>query len=115
MLLVVANLLREHPPGGGAGGAEPVGGANDFDGRPVAPPAYNYPVIPKVSSPYPMWDAGDREGARGSHAGELVLDTGHETIHHLCSDASSKRVLVMPSESWAAVAPVRVAVLSAVS
>src|ERR671937_571294 len=44
------------------------------------PPPYNYAVIPRVSSPYAMWDRDDREAdARALARGERTLERGHET------------------------------------
>jgi cytochrome c oxidase subunit I+III len=64
------------------------------------PPAYNFPVIPKVSTPYAVWDEEDRrEDARNLERGSRVLERGHETPASTAVDADWDEVLTMPSES----------------
>ncbi|TMK42350.1 MAG: cytochrome c oxidase subunit I [Actinobacteria bacterium] len=64
------------------------------------PPPYNFPVIPRVSSPYPMWDVDDRlVDVRQLTEGEMVLEEGHETPTTSVLDADWDEVLDMPSES----------------
>ena len=64
------------------------------------PPDYNYAVIPKISSPYPMWDREDREeDAANLAAGRMVLEEGHETPASTVVDAEWDEVLDMPSHS----------------
>jgi cytochrome c oxidase subunit 1/cytochrome c oxidase subunit I+III len=64
------------------------------------PPEYNYPVIPKVSSPYAMWDREDREeDARNLELGRKTLERGHETAASTAVDADWDEILDMPSRS----------------
>ncbi len=64
------------------------------------PPAYNYAVIPTVSSAYPMWDREDRaEDGRNLERGERVLEQGHETPASTVLDAEWDEILEMPSNS----------------
>ncbi len=65
------------------------------------PPAYNFAVIPTVTSPYPMWDARDREeDVRRLERGEMVLDRGPPDAGHARSSTPSwDEVLDMPSDS----------------
>ena len=64
------------------------------------PPPYNYPVIPKVTSPYPMWDPEDRdEDADNLAKGTRVLEQGHETPASTAVDADWDETLDMPSSS----------------
>ena len=64
------------------------------------PPAYNYAVIPRVTSPYAMWDREDREADVGDlAAGERVLEQGHETPAVTAVDAEWDEILEMPSSS----------------
>jgi cytochrome c oxidase subunit 1/cytochrome c oxidase subunit I+III len=64
------------------------------------PPEYNYPVIPKVSSPYAMWDREDREeDARNLELGRKTLERGHETAASTVVDADWDEILDMPSHS----------------
>jgi cytochrome c oxidase subunit I+III len=99
LLLVVANLVRSFfrgPPSGN----DPWGGATLEWSTTSPPPHYNYAVIPKVSSAYPMWDPEDRaEDVRKLERGELVLEDGHLTPASTTLDATWDEVLDMPSES----------------
>jgi cytochrome c oxidase subunit I+III len=64
------------------------------------PPAYNYAVIPKVTSPYPMWDRDDREeDAANLSQGRRVLERGHETPASTAVDAEWDEILEMPASS----------------
>jgi cytochrome c oxidase subunit I+III len=64
------------------------------------PPGYNYAVIPKVSSPYAMWDEEDREeDARNLERGHKTLERGHETPASTAVDAEWDEILEMPSHS----------------
>jgi len=68
------------------------------------PPPYNFPVIPRVTSPYPNWDREDREDdARRLARGELTLERGHETPATTARDGYLDEILEMPTESWAPV------------
>jgi cytochrome c oxidase subunit 1/cytochrome c oxidase subunit I+III len=99
LFMVVANLVRSWFRGAPAGN-DPWGGATLEWSTPSPPPAYNYPVIPKVSSAYPMWDREDRlEDVRRLERGELVLDAGHLTPATTVLDGQWDEVLDMPSES----------------
>jgi cytochrome c oxidase subunit I+III len=64
------------------------------------PPAYNFAVIPKVSSAYPNWDDADREEDRRRLAeGVLVLDEGNEQVETTPADAYPSVIVEMPHES----------------
>ncbi|HEY7076404.1 MAG TPA: cytochrome c oxidase subunit I [Solirubrobacteraceae bacterium] len=99
LILIVVNLavsLRRGAPAGN----DPFDGATLEWATTSPPPEYNFTVIPAISSPYPMWDARDREeDVRRVERGELVLDTGHETPATTVVDAELDEVLDMPSES----------------
>ena len=101
LILIVANLavsLRR----GAAAGADPWRGDTLEWSIPSPPPHYNYAVIPKISSPYAMWDREDRdEDRRRLQRGFQVLESGHETPASTVLDAQFDEVLEMPSESWA--------------
>jgi cytochrome c oxidase subunit 1/cytochrome c oxidase subunit I+III len=99
LLLVAVNLAVSRFRG-------PKVGNDPFDGATLEwattspPPAFNFGVIPAVSSPYPMWDERDREkDARNLDSGHLVLDHGHETPATTPVDAHMDEVLEMPSDS----------------
>jgi cytochrome c oxidase subunit I len=99
ILLVGVNLVRSYFKGAPAGN-DPWGGATLEWSTTSPPPHYNYAVIPKVSSAYPMWDAEDRvEDERKLERGELVLEDGHLTPATTPLDATWDEVLDMPSES----------------
>ncbi|HSC73048.1 MAG TPA: cbb3-type cytochrome c oxidase subunit I [Gaiellaceae bacterium] len=64
------------------------------------PPEYNFAVVPKVTSPYPNWDAADREADRRHlDAGLLVLQRGHEQPAVTPVDARFAEIVEMPHES----------------
>jgi cytochrome c oxidase subunit 1/cytochrome c oxidase subunit I+III len=101
LLMVVAVLavaLRRGP----RAGDDPWGGDTLEWATTSPPPAYNFAVIPKVTSAYAMWDREDRatDAARLAR-GEHVLDHGHETPASTVLDADWDEVLQMPSGSWA--------------
>jgi cytochrome c oxidase subunit I+III len=100
LLTVVANLaisLRRGAPAG----KDPFGGDTLEWSTTSPPPHYNYAVIPRITSPYAMWDRADREeDARRLERGQLVLDRGHETPASTVLDARLDEILEMPSHSW---------------
>ncbi|HEY7266372.1 MAG TPA: cytochrome c oxidase subunit I [Solirubrobacterales bacterium] len=99
LLMVVVNLAVSLFRGERAGN-DPFGGDTLEWATTSPPPAYNFPVIPKVSSPYAMWDAEDREeDARNLERGRRVLEQGHETPSSTAVDADWDEVLSMPSNS----------------
>jgi cytochrome c oxidase subunit 1/cytochrome c oxidase subunit I+III len=101
LLLVAANLLVSYFRGEPAG-SDPFGGDTLEWSTTSPPPHYNYAVIPRVTSPYPMWDREDRDEDRQKlDRGELVLEKGHETPSSTVLDAEWDEILEMPSESWA--------------
>src|SRR4051794_375962 len=101
LLLVVANLVISLFRGAPAGN-DPFGGDTLEWSVSSPPPSYNYAVIPTVTSPYPMWDAKDREeDTRKLDRGKLVLEEGHETPASTVLDAEWDEILDMPGETWA--------------
>jgi cytochrome c oxidase subunit I+III len=99
LLLIFFNLLISYFRG-------PVCDADPWEGDTLEwsttspPAAYNYVVIPTVSSPYPMWDKEDRElDRRRLERGEGLLATGHETLTTTMEDAEVDEILSMPSHS----------------
>jgi cytochrome c oxidase subunit I+III len=100
LLLVMANLTLSYFRGAPAG-PDPFGGDTLEWSVSSPPPSYNYAVIPTVTSPYPMWDAKDREeDTRKLDRGELVLEEGHETPASTVLDAEWDEILDMPGETW---------------
>lgn len=99
LVLVVGNLLVSLRKGAAAGN-DPWNGDTLEWATTSPPPEYNFAVIPKVTSPYAMWDRDDREeDAERLHRGELVLEQGHETPATTALDGEWDEVLKMPSES----------------
>ncbi|HET8757665.1 MAG TPA: cytochrome c oxidase subunit I [Solirubrobacteraceae bacterium] len=101
LLLMVANLVISRfrgPPSGD----DPWGG-DTLEWATTSPPRpYNFPVIPKVTSPYAMWDKEDREvDAQRLARGSRTLEEGHETPATTTLDAEFDEILDMPSDSWA--------------
>ncbi len=81
-------------------GDDPWGGDTLEWSTTSPPPAYNYAVIPKVSSPYANWDKEDREeDARNLELGRKTLEQGHETQASTAVDAEWDEILEMPSHS----------------
>ena len=101
LAMIVVNLavsLRRGPRVGN----DPWGGDTLEWSTSSPPPAYNYAVIPTVTSPYAMWDLEDREhDSRRLERGEGVLGRGHETPASTVQDADWDEVLSMPPHSWA--------------
>jgi cytochrome c oxidase subunit I len=100
LVCVAANLITSLFRGEPAGN-DPFGGDTLEWSTTSPPPEYNFAVIPRVSSPYPMWDRRDREeDARKLTRGEMLLDEGHETPATTVLDAEWDEIQEMPSESW---------------
>jgi cytochrome c oxidase subunit I+III len=99
LLMVAANLVVSMFRGELAS-RDPFGGSTLEWATSSPPPAYNYAVIPRVSSPYPMWDPEDREEDVANLAGgRRVLEQGHETPASTAVDAEWDEVLEMPASS----------------
>ncbi len=100
LLMIVVNLALSLVRGPHVGN-DPWGGDTLEWATTSPPPAYNYAVIPTVTSSYPMWDRADRErDARRLERGEGVLGRGHETPASTVQDADWDEVLSMPPHSW---------------
>ena len=104
LALIVVNLIVSRFRGAPAGD-DPFGGDTLEWSISSPPPAYNYAVIPKISSAYPMWDKDDREADRRRlEGGEGLLERGHETPATTVQDAELDEILAMPPHSaWPAV------------
>jgi cytochrome c oxidase subunit I+III len=99
LVLLVVNLVVSYFRGAPAG-PDPFGGATLEWSTSSPPPPYNYPVIPTVTSAYPMWDPEDRkEDLRKLDRGEMVLQQGHETPASTVLDGNYDEILDMPSDS----------------
>jgi cytochrome c oxidase subunit I len=99
LVLIVVNLaisLRRGEPAP----ENPFGGDTLEWSTSSPPPAFNYAVIPTVSSPYPNWDEEDRKRDRERlERGDGLLDRGHETPATTAQDAQADEILSMPSNS----------------
>ncbi len=99
LIMVVANLAVSRFRGARVGN-DPWGGDTLEWATTSPPPPYNYAVIPKVSSPYAMWDREDREqDALRLAQGRQVLEQGHETPVTTVLDADWDEIVDMPSDS----------------
>jgi cytochrome c oxidase subunit I+III len=99
LLMVVVNLAVARFRGERVGN-DPFGGDTLEWATTSPPPPYNYAVIPKVTSSYPMWEREDREEDTANLArGRKVLEQGHETPATTTVDAEWDEVLEMPSSS----------------
>src|SRR3954447_24516276 len=101
LLMVAGNLITSLFRGVPAGN-DPFEGDTLEWATTSPPPTYNFAVIPKISSPYAMWDKEDRkEDVDRLARGELTLQGGHNTGATTVADAEWDEVLDMPSDSWA--------------
>jgi heme/copper-type cytochrome/quinol oxidase subunit 1 len=99
ILLLFGNLVRSYFRGPPAG-SDPWHGPTLEWATSSPPPEYDFPVIPKVSSAYPNWDAADREeDRRRFQEGVFVLDDGNEQVEVTPVDARLSEVVRMPHES----------------
>jgi cytochrome c oxidase subunit 1/cytochrome c oxidase subunit I+III len=99
IVLLLGNLVVSYLKGRPAG-SDPWHGPTLEWTTTSPPPEYNYPVIPKVSSAYPNWDAADRgEDRRKLADGVLVLDRGHEQVAVTAADGRLSEIVEMPHES----------------
>src|SRR5690348_15254920 len=99
LLLIFANLAWSAFRGPPAGPDPFFGGTLEWT-IPSPPPAYNFAVIPTVSSPYPNWDRADRmEDERRLASGFTSLPAGHETPATTVREGRPDEVLEMPAES----------------
>jgi cytochrome c oxidase subunit I+III len=91
LLLILVNILWSARRGAPAG-SDPFNGGTLEWTIPSPPPAYNFAVIPTVTSAYPNWD--DR-----GKPGQMILDESHQTPASTVNDAELSEVLEMPEES----------------
>jgi cytochrome c oxidase subunit I+III len=112
LVLIFANLAWSRFRGELAG-ANPFGGATLEWATTSPPPPYNFPVVPKVTSAYPIWDVEDRQtDAERLAAGVQVWNEGHEQPATTVRDGVLDEVLEMPAESpW----PIAIALAAALA
>jgi cytochrome c oxidase subunit 1/cytochrome c oxidase subunit I+III len=100
LLLVVLNLAVSRFRGAPAGN-DPFGGDTLEWVTTSPPPAYNFAVIPTVSSAYAAWDLEDRKrDAELLARRERTLEEGHQAQATSVLDAEPEEIVHMPSESW---------------
>jgi cytochrome c oxidase subunit 1/cytochrome c oxidase subunit I+III len=99
LILMLVNLVVSYVRGAEAGNDPWEGDTLEWTTT-SPPPPYNYPVIPTVTSPYPLWNPLDRERDNQRLAqGEGLLDVGHRTPASTAQDAEQDEILSMPSHS----------------
>jgi heme/copper-type cytochrome/quinol oxidase subunit 1 len=101
VLLLFVNVMRGLKSGARAG-------ANPWDAPtlewsvPSPPPAYNFAVIPTVTSLHPLWDARLNPSATASSLDRgMLLEQGKETIGTTSLDATPDMLLEMPGDTLA--------------
>jgi cytochrome c oxidase subunit I+III len=103
LFMIVGNLVVSLFKGAPAG-PDPFEGDTLEWSTPSPPPSYNFAVVPRVSSPYAMWDKEEREKDRARlETGDMTLQQGHETQATTVVDAEFDEILDMPSDSAAPV------------
>jgi cytochrome c oxidase subunit 1/cytochrome c oxidase subunit I+III len=112
ILLLIGNLVVSYFRGLPSG-PDPWHGATLEWTIPSPPPEYNFAVIPKVSSAYPNWDAGDREEDRRKlEQGVMVLEHGHEQPATSPADGWWSEIVEMPHDSpWPIALAVSIAIV----
>jgi cytochrome c oxidase subunit 1/cytochrome c oxidase subunit I+III len=99
LVMIAGNLAVSRFRGAPAGPDPFFGGTLEWT-IPSPPPAYNFAVIPRVTSPYPNWDRADRAvDEERLQRGEFVLERGHQTPATTEQDAWLEEILGMPHES----------------
>ena len=92
---LIVSIFRGEPAGD-----DPFGGDTLEWSISSPPPAYNFAVLPTVSSPYANWDEEDRKLDKEKlEQGIEVLDQGHETAASTVVDGEWDEILEMPSSS----------------
>jgi cytochrome c oxidase subunit 1/cytochrome c oxidase subunit I+III len=98
LLVNIAGSLRQ----GRKAGENPWDAATLEWSVPSPPPPYNFAVIPRVASRYPLWEDHLGESAQRSLLREgPVLDHGRETIATTLLDGEPDLILKMPEDSYA--------------
>ncbi|HEU4376501.1 MAG TPA: cytochrome c oxidase subunit I [Telluria sp.] len=110
VLLFLVNLVRSLRNGAPAG-ANPWNAATLEWSMPSPPPAYNFVVIPHITSRHPLWEKALGETEAPSSLGEgMLLDHGRETVGTSPFDADPDIILRMPGDS---IAPLLLALATA--
>ena len=99
LVLIVVNLVRSYFRGAPSG-PDPWQAPTLEWATTSPPPEYNFPVIPAVTSPYPMWDLEDRAADRRAlDAGERVYEEGEQAPTSSVLDGVHGEVIEPPSQS----------------
>jgi cytochrome c oxidase subunit 1/cytochrome c oxidase subunit I+III len=111
VVLFLINVFWSRRAGASAGDNPWNAGTLEW-AMPSPPPAYNFEVIPVVSTRDPLWDESRDEVFGGVDDPARVLDRGRETLATSTTEAMPEAVLHMPEESaWPLLLALALAVL----
>jgi cytochrome c oxidase subunit I len=98
VLVFIINVLRSARRGAPAG-ANPWNASTLEWATPSPPPAYNFEVIPLITSRDPLWDQPPDDIHGGTDDPLRTLANGRETLASTVSDARPDAILHMPEDS----------------
>ncbi|MER5333726.1 cytochrome c oxidase subunit I [Micromonospora sp. NPDC002717] len=95
VLIGVGHAIRRGRPAP----ADPWGGDSLEWATPSPPQPYNFPVLPRVHSLHPVWDAQSMESMGAGATGDRILADGRTTLITSELDGRRERAVQMPEAS----------------